>query len=382
MERTITHLAELVHHFTICELHAEKDFSEAAERALLEADLSPLEDTARLVQWLYSSPSLPPAQSGENDFGYPTITVYRCDSFRIEIIFWPGFPTGEHDHTAPGAFAVLHGPRLHFQYSFSPSQQLQPGFWIGRMMLKSMDILHVRDVRTITAQDGLIHSLFFLERPSVTVSIRSQNQQSKGCAYRRPGIRFDRAFEDLERSKREQSLYSLVLTRPRALMDLVERIASSCNPIDQYFLLRAFNAHMTQTQIQELVSKIIRASDEAAELVTEALACERRRSRINQVVGMKNDIELLILSGLLWAPGPGNVISELFRKLIASEESNVSLLTLFERCWPNGYIEENVEGADPEVWSGCMLELYRLLLEKREFSHIVAYLKSRESRIS
>ena len=68
-----------------------------------------------------------PEQSWTFDFGQPALTVVRNADFRIDLLYWIENTAATHDHITCGAFAAVHGDRLHGQYSFVGEQRLGRG---------------------------------------------------------------------------------------------------------------------------------------------------------------------------------------------------------------------------------------------------------------
>lgn len=135
-----------------------------------------------------------PQRRAENNYGSPTITLYRDERFRVELIFWGAGPeVYVHDHVEPGAFGVVLGPRIHSAYTFEPSPPAIGDVDIGQLRSRRIDVLHPGSVVEIPPGDGLIHSLFYPDTANVTLSVRktAENWQDAGLSrfYVAPNLR-------------------------------------------------------------------------------------------------------------------------------------------------------------------------------------------------
>ena len=111
-------------------------------------------------------------QPGTTFSNLPPI-VYRCDSFYIELLVWTEASTTVHEHAFSGAFRVLVGSSIHTEYEFEQGQRISSRLLLGRTRFKGIELLKQGDVRRIrSGRNGLLHGLFHLDRPSVTLVVR------------------------------------------------------------------------------------------------------------------------------------------------------------------------------------------------------------------
>ncbi|MGB5136343.1 MAG: hypothetical protein WBN89_14335 [Prochlorococcaceae cyanobacterium] len=102
------------------------------------------------------------------------VTLYRHREFYIEILVWSHASTAVHQHSFAGAFKVLQGSSLHTRFRFEQQRRLSADFLLGEVMPEYTEFLPLGAVRPILAGDGgLIHSLYHLEQPSMTLVVRS-----------------------------------------------------------------------------------------------------------------------------------------------------------------------------------------------------------------
>ena len=143
--------------------------AKALQDAALHTHISPLD----VIRFVHETPSLPPQEDIESRFGQPPITLFRTDRFYIAALFWVDGTTSIHQHGFSGAFQVLSGSSLHTGYRFQADTVITPRTVIGDLSVGRSELLVQGDVRPITAGDRFIHTLFHLDRPSVSLVMRT-----------------------------------------------------------------------------------------------------------------------------------------------------------------------------------------------------------------
>lgn len=191
-----------------------------------------------VVAWAQCRPELPPQVRLDEAFGQPPLTVARGDGFWIDVLFWYSGNVGIHQHQFAGAFTHLHGSSVHARYRFQATRSVGTRLQIGRVSLAGLELLPGGAVRTIRARSGLIHSLFHLVRPSVTVVVRTPSSDTGGpeFEYKPPGVAIDPSRPDTSALKRWQLLSMLLKARPQAY-ERMARIALSRSDEHATFVL-------------------------------------------------------------------------------------------------------------------------------------------------
>ncbi len=148
-------------------------FPEIAVAAL--NDLPPQGQVTALdiVRWVQTSERLPARQDLDSPFGEPPITFDARAGVRIETYFWVDGTTAIHQHGFHGAFCVLEGSSIQSVLTFEPRQTFDR-LQIGDLRVSAVEHLELGAVRPIEPGDALIHSVFHLERPTVTLCIRAR----------------------------------------------------------------------------------------------------------------------------------------------------------------------------------------------------------------
>ncbi len=117
-----------------------------------------------------------PQPAAARVFSDMPVNVYRGDGFYVEVLIWVDGTTSIHQHAFSGAFRVLHGSSLHSVYQFEEKRRINSRTRLGRVTCTGMRYLKRGDRHRIrSGPGGLAHALFHLERPSVTLVVRTDN---------------------------------------------------------------------------------------------------------------------------------------------------------------------------------------------------------------
>ena len=191
----------------------EDVFPRIAAQALTESDLTAHVDPWEIIRWVHTTPQLPRQEDRRGNFGNPPITLLNGARFYIDVYFWLDGTTSIHQHAFSGAFQVLLGSSVHSHYRFEQERELNPHFLLGKVQLQDVALLTKGNVRTIQAGPQFIHSLFHLERPSATITVRSNHAPHTAVqySYLKPSVAFDPFYEEDALAKKVQTT-SLLLS--------------------------------------------------------------------------------------------------------------------------------------------------------------------------
>ncbi len=170
----------------------ERRFAKVAAAALSEARVSDRVELEDLLDAICAGEDLPEQRS--SGFGEPPIVAFRTERFLIEVLPWLDGTTDLHQHGFAGAFTVLHGRSLHSEFEFECEYRYSERLAVGALRPRAMELLQVGDVRAIPLGSEFIHSLFHLDRPSVSVVVRTLGGSVGGpqLSYsRRSGLCWD-----------------------------------------------------------------------------------------------------------------------------------------------------------------------------------------------
>lgn len=123
-------------------------------------------------------------QQPELRFSDLPITVFRQREFYIEILAWTHSTTAVHQHGFAGAFKVLQGSSIHTTFNFQPQHEISPNCIIGTITPQRTEYLQKGSIRQINpGSEGLIHSLYHLDNPSLTLVVRSHGHKKYQPQY-------------------------------------------------------------------------------------------------------------------------------------------------------------------------------------------------------
>jgi hypothetical protein len=142
---------------------------EVARLALEE--MPPPEPPDAVIDWTLSRSPLPDQRDRAN-FGDHAHIAYRHPAFRIEVLHWIDGTTSIHEHAFAGAFRLWRGSSIHSVYAFEEHERLG-NTCFGSVNFRHTELLTAGSVREILLGRSFSHALFHLERPSVTIVVRS-----------------------------------------------------------------------------------------------------------------------------------------------------------------------------------------------------------------
>jgi len=276
--------------------YRESLFPETAVGVLAEANLIERIDPWQIIRWVQQTSNLPPQQDIDARFGNPPITLYVAPRFYIDVYYWLDGTTDIHQHSFSGAFQVLLGSSIHSHYRFENSQAINEHFLIGNLKLENVTLLNRGDIRPIFPGASFIHSLFHLDRPSATITIRTNHTPTAApqYAYRRPYIGEDPFFKEPSITRKVQTLSLLFgMNHPETDVFADELLHDSdlqtsfavlevaYRHLTSNSLQRVFNPSASQERFQHLIEV---ARDKHGELVELFPAVFEERERQLEIV--------------------------------------------------------------------------------------------------
>jgi hypothetical protein len=150
-----------------------------------------------VFRWLIDTDQLPRQFDPHSHFGNLALTVATRDDFHIDVLVWTDATTTIHQHCFSGAFHVLCGSSLHTLWSFQETRQWSDRLKGGQLAVRSTEWLRNGSTRAILPGTAMIHSLFHLDSPSITVVVRtpSATKVSPQLTYQRSGLALDPFFD-------------------------------------------------------------------------------------------------------------------------------------------------------------------------------------------
>lgn len=162
--------------------------------ALPVGELSPDE----IVDWALQAEAIPMQHDVRAEFGQPPVTLYFKNGapFYIQALFWAEGTPAIHQHSFSGAFCLIGGSSIHTTYSFEENSRINSRLLFGTLRFNTAELLRPGTVREIISGAGFIHATFHMERPSVSLVVRTVSDGTSGpqYRYRRCGVAEDPFF--------------------------------------------------------------------------------------------------------------------------------------------------------------------------------------------
>jgi hypothetical protein len=234
--------------------YSEQLFPEIAAQALVDVDLAARIDAWDIIRWVHSAESLPQQYDVEGRFGNPPITLFSGPRFYIDVYYWLDGTTSIHQHSFTGAFQVLLGSSIHSRYSFREDRIINEHFSIGELALEEVQLLRLKDVRVIRAGRNFIHSLFHLDRPSATITIRTEHTPSSALQYdyRKPYFALDPFFRNPAMIKKAQTVVLLLGAKHKDADAMIGDLCCSSDFQTAFFVLAETYQQLQSSEMDQL----------------------------------------------------------------------------------------------------------------------------------
>lgn len=258
----------------------EEHFPEVAARVLAEMPVPEEVDAVGVLQYLLTRRRLLPQE--KLGFGEPPVTVYRSRDFYISVLYWLDGTTSIHQHMFSGAFRVLVGSSIHARYDYFRQEAVNRRMHIGALEFEETELLQRGDVRQIVAGDAFIHALFHLDRPSVTIVVRTQREEGAGpqFEYLRPGLAFDPYYTDETLDRQLRGLRTLHSFAPddalRSALDLID----VSDLFAGFFVVRVWSGFDNVDHIDDLIEALVRRHGSLAQILSPVMAEKKRQQGI------------------------------------------------------------------------------------------------------
>jgi hypothetical protein len=232
----------------------EEVFPDIAARALAEGNLNARVNPWEILRWLHTTAQLPLQQDADSRFGDPPITLFNGPRFYIDIYFWLYGTTDIHQHSFAGAFQVLLGSSIHSHYNFEHAREINSHFLTGRTVLNSVRLLNEGDIQQIRAGDKYIHSLFHLDKPSATITVRTYAIPSRmpQYSYLKPHLAYDPFFKEQTIIKKAQSVSLLLNMQHPQADELILELINAADFQTTFHVLDTAFKHLCANELENV----------------------------------------------------------------------------------------------------------------------------------
>ena len=266
----------------------EDAFAAIAAKAMRDSEMLLQDRADEIFGWILAEPVLP--QQQYRDFGQPALTLYQGHKFYIELLPWIDGTTAIHQHSFAGAFGVLRGSSLHCRYDFECHDALSSELRVGRLGLTTCEVLKRGDVREIHPGCSFIHSLFHLDRPSLTLVVRTTTlaRFQPQYSYRRSGLAFDPFFNPEPAATRVRLLKTLFEVSDRECWHHATSLMARSDPWHALAILGVAHRWSESDRRWDDLVDVARARH--SRCVEVVLASLQERSREQKIVAMRREV--------------------------------------------------------------------------------------------
>jgi hypothetical protein len=256
-----------------------------AAQALAEVNPSARVDPWEIIQWFHTTPNLPQQMDLEANFGDPPLTLYVGPRFFIDVYYWLDGTTSIHQHAFSGAFQVLLGGSVHTHYRFEKDRELNQHFQIGKILPGEVSLLKRGDIREILPGPEFMHSLFHLERPSATITIRNYKTFAAAVqfSYLKPFVAYDPFFNDAAMKRKLQTAKLLLGMKHPDADRFLGALVATADFQTAYAVLEFAFEFLCHRELEELVGAT-RSRDRFESLL------EKARTKHGEVVDLLSPV--------------------------------------------------------------------------------------------
>jgi len=233
----------------------EKLLPEIAAEALSEVNPAGRVDPWEIISWFHTTPDLPQQMDLEANFGDPPLTLYVGPRFFIDVYYWLDGTTSIHQHSFSGAFQVLLGGSVHTHYRFEKQREINQHFQTGKILPGEVSLLRPGDIRQIIPGPQFMHSLFHLERPSATITIRNYKTFDAAVqfSYLKPFVAYDPFFSDASLKRKLQTVKLLLGMKHPHADRLIRELIDAADFQTAYAVLEVAFEFLCHRELEEIV---------------------------------------------------------------------------------------------------------------------------------
>jgi len=235
-----------------------------------------------VIDMISKASNLPSQRRADQAFGQPGVTLFSSTDFEIEALFWRNATPAIHQHSFAGAFCHLAGRSVHCTYAFEPEDALG-GVTTGQLTRQRLDILRPGQAIEIPMGAELIHSVFHVDNPSVTLVVRTHQEQMPEMTYLPPGLSYDTSGRTLALHKKLQLLDTLSMTSHPDYPSVASAMLEQGGLFEAFSILIRLGGHDGNTTVFDDASRMLSRRFEGFSGIETVLAAaqeERHRCRL------------------------------------------------------------------------------------------------------
>lgn len=252
-------------------------------------------DIDSLLNWAFTTNSLPEQRDLASRFGQPPLTVHCTPKFRIDTYFWVNENPGIHDHGFAGAFTLLNGSSLNTEYNFDIEHEVSPSLKYGQLSFKCTGLPAPGDVKPLPPGIKLIHSLLHLDQSTVSIVVRTHKVDvGPQLNYLWPGLAYNNQVIDAARiptlHRRLELIEWMGHMRHPALHDTIQALLVNDRINEVWYLLDHVRHHYRARP--DLLRRLIdRLRDQHGELIDSMTQVFIEGTRANRIQAIRDKVE-------------------------------------------------------------------------------------------
>ena len=312
-------------------------FPEAATTAIREVPPHAHVNSRDVVAWAFATNAIPPQLDLRSEFGEPPLTVYNDGDVIIDIYFWLDGSTAIHQHAFAGAFFVLEGASVETVYEFRIGHRYNAQLLTGHLLPQQVRLNTRGTCHPIYPGQRFIHTLFHLDKPSVSIVIRINTPWAlPQYEYWWPGIAIQPFRDAFPLQQRRLELLTML---------------GFCRPGDLLPLFRAHVAHWAPHQVlwglnhtrrffagrlDDLRELLRILTSFHGPLIDEAILAFKHNTDISDIFLLRNQVtdpELRVLLGLFLNVRNRQQLLDLVVKYFPDRQPIDAILTLVRRLF-------------------------------------------------
>lgn len=339
-------------------------FSRIAGQVLREQGIHEHVDGDAIIQYVLERP-------GELDCNvHSPQVVHLCTLGEISIYahFWAHSFATPHSHNWTGAFQIIQGSSLCFQYEFVPRAEIDYGCVTGSLSMVEAMHLPTGGIQCVDAGQTLIHALWQIEQPTVCISIRSHVEDLRTSrSYWYPGLAIETLPDDAYVNERRKVLDVIAQTRPETYRDHFRTsIRNASLPTVFRLLEHGFQVVRDRSWLRECVLEQEPRLGPETELVFDAA---EECLRTVQFIPLRRKVQASdnrFLLGLMCLCTDRETVFRLVRGRWP-DRNPVDVMVDWARAMA---VPSGDEAPLPMAWNDTILALFRMLVEDRSVEQI------------
>jgi hypothetical protein len=165
------------------------------------------------------------------------VPLYDSARFGLYLHLWYDEIASPHEHTWVGAYQVLSGTSITSLYHFEEHARIDPHLRLGALIQGRIDMIGPGAAVPVERGANFIHSLAYVERPGIAVSIRSHGV-GLPFEYYAPGLAIDAGLAGVPERQRLRSLEGLAALSPEKARALWPEAVAAADFRTAFFMVK------------------------------------------------------------------------------------------------------------------------------------------------